>query len=288
MASADIQMTEVHRVILRRARICLLENLDMQILDHLIAKLIVNAEDEDIINATNIRRDKIKQLMDLLPRRGDRAYRVFMDILDEKQNFLYLEIKKIEGEEITNANTAGSATQRFEPMFGPSSAASNHSSATTDPLVRDHAQTRGINAQATDSINCKEEDFKHGFVKTEPMATSSHFCHEITGPDVGQIIDPKRTTPRHPNKQVEQQCLSKLASSLGGEWEALAISMGFKNNQLYHWKEDSKNNVWGQVFAFLIGWKNSKGSSATVGRLIAEISAFGGVDNDSYRFLFFE
>ena len=118
MASADIQMTEVHRVILRRARICLLENLDMQILDHLIAKLIVNAEDEDIINATNIRRDKIKQLMDLLPRRGDRAYRVFMDILDEKQNFLYLEIKKIEGEEITNANTAGSATQRFEPMFG--------------------------------------------------------------------------------------------------------------------------------------------------------------------------
>ena len=64
--------------------------------------------------------------------------------------------------------------------------------------------------------------------------------------------------------------------------------MGFKNNQLYHWKEDSKNNVWGQVFAFLIGWKNSKGSSATVGRLIAEISAFGGVDNDSYRFLFFE
>ena len=115
-------------------------------------------------------------------------------------------------------------------------------------------------------------------------------CLQITGPDAGQRIDPMQTRPLNPNKVVDQKALSKLASNLGGEWEALAIHMGFTPNKLYHFKENSKYNVWGQVFAFLNSWKNMKGNGATIERLIGELRSFHqpGVTPGAYRHLFFE
>lgn len=103
-----------------------------------------------------------------------------------------------------------------------------------------------------------------------------------------EVINPPSTAPRNPNKLVNSKALSTLASNLGQEWEALAQHMGFAKSKLYHWKENNKYNVWGQVFAFLNAWKNSKGNSATIGRLISELASFAGVDDEAYRHLFFE
>ncbi|XP_072038363.1 death domain-containing protein CRADD-like [Amphiura filiformis] len=290
-------MTDRHRAILRKSRVFLVPDIELSIIDHLVSELVLTAEDEERINAEKVRHDKIRKLIQLLPRRGDNAYDIFLKVLHEQQLFLYEKIKELENlsDDILLADSSYSQLQN-----GPSGDSHPREDAC---LIRENQRTRGIITHPTDvEMNCQPvvdikpcvNDFNPNLtdMKTEPMDTFGlpPICLKITGSDEGQRIDPMRTIPRNPHKIVPQKALSTLASNLGQEWEALAVHMNFTKNKLYHFKENSKYNVWGQVFAFLTAWRNSNGSNATFERLIGELRSFQttGVAPGAYRHLFFE
>ena len=89
-------MTDSHRSILRKSRIFLVSDLDIGIVDHLVSKLILTDEDEERINAEPVRHDKVKRLLEILPRRGDEAYDKFLEVLAAQQDYLFDQVKKVE------------------------------------------------------------------------------------------------------------------------------------------------------------------------------------------------
>ncbi len=89
-------MSDRRRAVLRKSRVFLVPDMDLSIVDHLVSELILTEEDEERINAEKVRHDKVRKLIDLLPRRGEVAYNVFMKILKEQQSFLYDQVKVLE------------------------------------------------------------------------------------------------------------------------------------------------------------------------------------------------
>ena len=92
-------MTDRHRSILRKSRIFLVSDLDMGIVDHLVAKLVLTDEDEARINVEPVRHDKVKRLLEILPRRGDEAYDKFLEVLATQQDYLFDKVKEVERQE---------------------------------------------------------------------------------------------------------------------------------------------------------------------------------------------
>ena len=98
-------MTQHHRKILRSARVFLLENLDIDlIIPHLVSELLLSAADEDGLAAKQTKRDKIKYLLDLLPRKGDKGYSALMKVLEEHQTFVFEELWRMESGNASSSN----------------------------------------------------------------------------------------------------------------------------------------------------------------------------------------
>ena len=90
-------MTECHRNVLRKVRVYMLENLEVDlIITHLVSELILTALDEDELSAAGTKRKRITHLLEILPRKGDLGYTKFMKVLQEHQNFIYVHMREME------------------------------------------------------------------------------------------------------------------------------------------------------------------------------------------------
>ena len=87
----------VHRKVYQLCRVQIVEGLDIKnIIDHLVGKLILTPIDEEHIQSKTTNREKIKALLEMLPRKGEEGYTMFMEVLKDKQPSLYEELAKCE------------------------------------------------------------------------------------------------------------------------------------------------------------------------------------------------
>ena len=87
-----VGMEERHRKLLRTNRVALVRDLDGErVASYLFSYEIFSEEDKDVVNAESTPRQKNEKLLDILPKRGGDAFRVFCDVLKELK-FSHLEI----------------------------------------------------------------------------------------------------------------------------------------------------------------------------------------------------
>ena len=86
------------RVILRKSRRFLVQDLDLGIVDYLVSELIITQDDEERIAAEKVNSDKARKLLELLARKGQRAYNVFVRVLKERQKYLYDNVRAVESQ----------------------------------------------------------------------------------------------------------------------------------------------------------------------------------------------
>ena len=85
----DEPMSEKYRNILRKARESLVKDMDPKnILLKMAGTKVFTDDDEEEIKAGLTRRQQCEQLLYILPRRGDRAYGIFKNALEEDQPHL--------------------------------------------------------------------------------------------------------------------------------------------------------------------------------------------------------
>ncbi len=81
-------MVTLHKYILRKKRVEITEELDLSVLNHLMARGVLTPALNDDIRAERTRRDQAARLLDILETRGDRAYSVLVETLTEVQSHL--------------------------------------------------------------------------------------------------------------------------------------------------------------------------------------------------------
>lgn len=82
-------MEKTHRLALTDAFVDLVKDLDPDpVLDILLSKTILSAEDYERIRATRLRRERVRDLIPLLRHKGPGAFEAFRTALDECQPFL--------------------------------------------------------------------------------------------------------------------------------------------------------------------------------------------------------
>ncbi|KAM4711503.1 death domain-containing protein CRADD [Anableps anableps] len=69
--------------------------------------------------------------------------------------------------------------------------------------------------------------------------------------------------------------LSRLASRLGADWEAVLLDLGVSSEALYRCRSDHSLNTGAAVLAGLVLWRRSEGRKATLGRLLRSLEAAG-------------
>ncbi|XP_061815712.1 death domain-containing protein CRADD [Nerophis lumbriciformis] len=76
-------------------------------------------------------------------------------------------------------------------------------------------------------------------------------------------------------KIPSDQELSRLASLLGGEWEAVLMDLGVSAAALYRCRADHTLSHHGTTLAALLLWRQSEGKNATLHRLERSLQAAG-------------
>eukprot|EP00057_Strongylocentrotus_purpuratus_P013116 XP_011667590.1 PREDICTED: uncharacterized protein LOC575310 isoform X2 [Strongylocentrotus purpuratus] len=92
-------MTTRHRTILEKSAPDILNDLNTDdVLPLLLRDRVITTDDADEVKTKPTRKDKVAALLDILPRRGDRAYASFMDSLSKTGGsvHLYDAMKKFE------------------------------------------------------------------------------------------------------------------------------------------------------------------------------------------------
>lgn len=67
--------------------------------------------------------------------------------------------------------------------------------------------------------------------------------------------------------------LSRLASRLGSEWEAVLMDLGLSVEDLFRCRSDHQLSTHGAVLAGLVQWRRCEGKKATVQRLMQSLQA---------------
>lgn len=80
-------MDDKHRDILRRNRSALSKDLEPKKIVHHLAD-VLDVQDEENIRAIKTRKEASYELLDMLPRRGPKAFGVFKEALRKKQRHL--------------------------------------------------------------------------------------------------------------------------------------------------------------------------------------------------------
>ena len=94
-----------HRNNLRYCRQKIVEDLDvLDIIDNLIENEIVDDETQERIMSERTRRDRVRALLDTLPTRGPRAYKVFLGALERDYAWLAEVIQTKQQSDITDYN----------------------------------------------------------------------------------------------------------------------------------------------------------------------------------------
>jgi transcription initiation factor IIE alpha subunit len=84
-------MNPQHSTRLREMRVELVSNLDVRVvIDHLLQEGIITSDDYERIRRKEIRSDSVRELLDLLPTRGPRAFDVFVTALKTDKTYSWL------------------------------------------------------------------------------------------------------------------------------------------------------------------------------------------------------
>ena len=92
-------MTKQHRKIFKESAPDLLDDLDTDdVIPLLLRDGVITTDDDKKVKAKSTRREEVAALLDILPRRGDKAYASFLDSLSKIQGsvHLYESMKKCE------------------------------------------------------------------------------------------------------------------------------------------------------------------------------------------------
>ena len=83
-------MDEIHRQVLRKQRLTMLKDLEtVGVLDHMYQSGSLSEDDCAQVKISGTRRERCQRFLDMLPRRGDNAYHVFLRAL-EKESLSHL------------------------------------------------------------------------------------------------------------------------------------------------------------------------------------------------------
>ena len=104
---------------------------------------------------------------------------------------------------------------------------------------------------------------------------------EEAGYDSAEFI---RSNPKNPDLMLTDQQIGRLANKLGGEWEQLAASLELTPNDVYKFKMENQYNLWAQINAMLIKWRNREYKKATIGVLVERCKQCG-IGREAYEFL---
>ncbi|XP_072038360.1 uncharacterized protein [Amphiura filiformis] len=293
-------MTNCHRDVLRKVRVYMMENLEVDtIIQNLVGELLLTAADEETLSAERTARARTKALLDILPRKGDVGYTKLLSVLREEQTFVYQKLVETEQEiarSVQQSRPVGlshmtTASAYHQPHQQPSGIYSQPVAETSPPArlssLQPSDQMSGAISHPSDQMSL-ETHIPMDHTDSGPSGAATATCTRITSStDSGQVIL-RHMKPRSPLSLVSTQALSTLATNLGSEWEPLALHMGSQTSKLYHWKQEN-STVWGQVFAMLESWKNRNGNNATIAQLLAVLLTFKPPLSQSvYRHLYFE
>ncbi|XP_074481020.1 death domain-containing protein CRADD [Sebastes fasciatus] len=96
------------------------------------------------------------------------------------------------------------------------------------------------------------------------------------GPGPGPSSTDVRKVPDSVLQKVpSDRDLSRLASRLGSEWEAVLMDLGLSAEDLFRCRSDHRLSTHGAVLASLVQWRRSEGKKATVQRLLQSLQAAG-------------
>ncbi|XP_067055300.1 caspase-3-like isoform X1 [Acropora muricata] len=108
-------MNDEHRQLLRQKREKFLRDLDAKrAASKLYSRGIFSEEDKDEVNAKKTNYQQREEVLDILPRKGPKAFLVFCDILHEISEHLEAELRPVQEEEKCTENTDGSLDK--EPL----------------------------------------------------------------------------------------------------------------------------------------------------------------------------
>eukprot|EP00057_Strongylocentrotus_purpuratus_P013154 XP_011667628.1 PREDICTED: uncharacterized protein LOC105439844 [Strongylocentrotus purpuratus] len=96
-----MSMTTRHRTILEKSAPDILNDLKADdVLPLLLRDRVITTDDADEVKTKPTRREKVAALLDILPRRGDKAYASFLDSLNDTQGSAHLHESVKECEEV--------------------------------------------------------------------------------------------------------------------------------------------------------------------------------------------
>ncbi|XP_069006017.1 death domain-containing protein CRADD isoform X1 [Embiotoca jacksoni] len=96
---------------------------------------------------------------------------------------------------------------------------------------------------------------------------------ELQNPPGPQTTDVVRLPDSLLRKVPSDRELSRLASRLGAEWEAVLMDLGLSAEALFRCRADHSLSTHGAVLAGLVQWRRSEGKTATVCRLLESLRA---------------
>ncbi|XP_077978156.1 uncharacterized protein LOC144433676 [Glandiceps talaboti] len=134
-------------------------------------------------------------------------------------------------------------------------------------------------------VGSKEENLSTPVTCTDISVGSSHAAHTNSDSDLGRLTSLLGHLSMNPanERRVTEQDLLSVADKMGEDWESVGIKLGFKNHEIYRFKEQHRGETQ-KIFAMLMKWKKKKGAQATVKNLCQELCT-AGVDLDSYNHL---
>eukprot|EP00057_Strongylocentrotus_purpuratus_P013108 XP_011667582.1 PREDICTED: apoptotic protease-activating factor 1-like isoform X1 [Strongylocentrotus purpuratus] len=125
-------MTKQHRQIFEKSAPYLLDDLDTDdVLPLLLRDEVITTADAEKVNKKSTRKEKVDALLEILPRRGDRAYASFLDSLKETpgSGHLYESMKKCE--EAEKEQDVPTSQEPSTSSNQPSSGGNTHSGGIT-------------------------------------------------------------------------------------------------------------------------------------------------------------
>ncbi|KAM9771918.1 death domain-containing protein CRADD [Syngnathus typhle] len=193
-------MDPVHKEVLQKLRVDLSEQLlvsDGVLLPFLYQEDILTAAQVEDILAESSERKRCLKLLDVLPKRGPKAFACFLRALDD---FAWLRERLLQELDVRTA-----------PHEAPA----------------------------------------------DRLETTEGFPEEVA-----------RQVP-------SERHLSRLATALGGEWEAVAMDLGVSSAALFRCRADHALSCHDAALAALLLWRRSQGKNATARRLQQSLRAAG-------------
>ncbi|XP_038061424.1 death domain-containing protein CRADD-like isoform X2 [Patiria miniata] len=253
-----MSMSAKYAQVLDECRVTLVKDLEPNdVVDYLIQDGVFTTDDLDKVNSKNMRKDKVRLILEIIPRRSDRAFNALVKALqdlDSGHHHLYdLLVGKLE--EVERSGVPMQYEQQQQEQDAAGYLMSREPITCTEPNPGDSADARKACSQP-------HQPQRSGYDYPEHM----------------------HNEPKSPNMVPSDRLLSLLAGKLGAEWEQLAVFLGLSASDIYRCKMENQYNMWGQSYNALIRWRNREYKNATIHRLVKGLRECN-IGRENYEYL---